>query len=70
MRNIIRYNMKNKKVEHEYKVRKDEHVVQIENAIYIVSENELNQYLKGELEPFEFDDAPYELEENEIFIFE
>ena len=68
MKKIVRYNIRNHEIEHEYEIREGEKVIQLENAIYIVTENELNQYLNGEIEPFEFNDAPYELEKNELFI--
>ena len=63
-------NIKTKEIEHEYKVRNDEKIVYIENTLYIVTDDELKKYVSGEIENFEFDDAAYELEENEIFIFE
>ena len=69
MKSIIRYNIKTKEVEHEYEVREGEKIVYIENTLYIVTEEELKKYINGEIETFEFDDAAYELEENEIFIF-
>lgn len=71
MKQIIRYNTKDKEIINEYMLfNSNEKVIQINNAIYIVTTEEFNKYINGEIEPFEFDEPSFELEENEIFIFE
>ena len=69
MKQIIRYNTKDKEIINEYMVLNNEKVIQINNTIYIATREEFNKYINGEIEPFEFDEPAFELEENEIFIF-
>ena len=41
-----------------------------DGTLYIVTSKELERYERGEIEDYEFDDAPYCLEKDEIFIMQ
>lgn len=68
-RKIIRINKG--EVVNEYSIRDDEKIVVIEGILYILSEVEYQKLIKGEIEIWEIDDAPYESnEEGEMLVFE
>ena len=69
MKSLIRYNIKEKFIIKSYPIYEDEIIVQIDNAIYVITQKEFEKYINGEIEVFEFNEPSFELEENEMFIF-
>lgn len=70
MKKIIRIDKANNEIIKEYEIRDYENVIYVEGKIFIVSTKEYNKYIEGEIETYDFDDAPYETEGNEILVIE
>ena len=60
---IKRINKNTGEVLNQYNLHVNEKIIYIENTIYIVTNEEYDKYILGQIEPFEFNDAPYELGE-------
>ena len=67
---ILRKNIKTGEVINEYELRSNEIAFMQDGTLYIVTPDELERYERGEIEDYEFDDAPYCLEKDEIFIMQ
>lgn len=67
---ILRKNIKTGEVINEYELRSNEIAFMQDGTLYIVTPDELERYECEEIEDYEFDDAPYCLEKDEIFIMQ